>query len=312
MPAILARGLSRRFGDIPAVTNLSLEVQPGEVFGFLGHNGAGKTTTIRLLNGVLAPSAGEARVLGLDPVTQGAALRRRTGVLTENPSLDERLSARENLTIYADLYGVPEGEVARRVAESLEMFELQTRDTEKVGTFSKGMKQRLALARALIHRPQVVYLDEPTSGLDPIAARGVRDLIRTLSREQGHTVFLCTHNLPEAQRLCDRVAVLEQGQLIALGTPAELGQQIMHSSQRVEIEVAHDDAGRALAVIQAVAGVREASVEVDVVIAQGTGRETVPLLLGALVEAGIRVYRVTPQEPTLEDIYFALHEGAPA
>ena len=309
--AISTENLTRRFGDLIAVDALTLNVRTGEVFGFLGHNGAGKTTTIRLLNGVLAPTAGKASVLGCDPVTQGAVLRKRTGVLTESPSLDERLSARENLTFYANLYDVPRDQVGKRVEEMLESFELETRDTEKVGGYSKGMKQRLALARALVHHPELLFLDEPTSGLDPVAARHVRDLIRKMSQEEGRTVFLCTHNLPEAQRLCDRVAVLEHGKLIAMGTPTELGQQIVHTTQRVEIEVGHDAVHRALDLVKTLPGVRDAISEVDVITAQGAGREAIPGLISALAAANVPIYRVTPQEPTLEDIYFALHGETP-
>jgi ABC-2 type transport system ATP-binding protein len=250
-------------------------------------------------------------VLGCDPYTQGSELRKQTGVLTESPSLDERLSARENLTIYANLYGVPLDKVASRVETMLESFELETRDKEKVGGYSKGMKQRLALARALIHEPELVYLDEPTSGLDPIAARHVRDLIRTMSQEQGRTVFVCTHNLPEAQRLCHRVAVLERGKVIAMGTPAELGKQVIHTTQRVEIEVGHDAVQKALDIVKQLADVRDATAEVDVITITGAGREATPALISALAAASVPVYRVTPQEPTLEDIYFALHGETP-
>jgi ABC-2 type transport system ATP-binding protein len=309
--AITTHNLTRRFGDLIAVDGLDLTVQRGEVFGFLGHNGAGKTTTIRLLNGVLAPTAGTASVLGCDPYTQGSELRKQTGVLTESPSLDERLSARENLTIYANLYGVPEDQVAGRVERMLESFELETRDKEKVGGYSKGMKQRLALARALVHEPELVYLDEPTSGLDPIAARHVRDLIRTMSQQQGHTVFMCTHNLPEAQRLCHRVAVLEHGKVIAMGTPAELGKQVIHTTQRVEIEVSTDAVQKALEVVKTLPDVRDVIAEVDVITITGTGREAIPALISVLTAANVPMYRVTPQEPTLEDIYFALHGETP-
>src|SRR5215213_4640632 len=162
-PVIQISSLSRRFGETNAVDQLTLDVQAGEIFGFLGHNGAGKTTTVRLLNGVISPTSGSARVLVLDPQDQGPALRARTGVLTETPSLDERLTARDNLSIYADLFNVPLGEVATRVNSLLSEFDLADRADEKVGGYSKGMKQRLALARALIHRPQVLFLDEPTS-----------------------------------------------------------------------------------------------------------------------------------------------------
>jgi ABC-2 type transport system ATP-binding protein len=303
---IVTHNLTRRFGDNAAVDGLSIRIEQGEVFGFLGHNGAGKTTTIRLLNGVLTPSDGYAWVLGFDPVADGPSLRRRTGVLTENPSLDERLTARENLHIYADLYGVPVAAVDERVDHLLEMFEIADRADDKTGGYSKGMKQRLALARALIHEPQLIYLDEPTSGLDPLAARQVRELITHLSRQEGRTVFLCTHNLVEAQRLCDRVAVLEHGRLLALGTPVELGQRLVHH-QRVEIEVGPADRSRAAEVLNAFPNLAEMALEGDVVSVSGISRERIPDLIAALVGAGVRMYRVTAQEPTLEDVYFALH-----
>src|SRR5258705_60131 len=188
-PVIRADHLVRRFGDLTALNDLSFEVAHGEVFGFLGHNGAGKTTTIRILNGVLAASEGSVRVLGLDPITDGRALRLRTGVLTENPSLDERLSARENLQFYADLNEVPRDQVKARIDELLADFDLSDRDKEKVGGYSKGMKQRLALARPLLHNPEIIYLDEPTSGLDPVAALHVRRLIVRLSQQEGRTIF---------------------------------------------------------------------------------------------------------------------------
>jgi ABC-2 type transport system ATP-binding protein len=156
-PAIRTRNLTRRFADNVAVDHLTFDVYPGEVFGLLGHNGAGKTTTIRLLNGVLGASTGQAQVLGFDPVGQGAELRRKTGVLTENPSLEENLTARENLTIYAELYNVPTAKVAGRVSALLERFDLTDRADDKVGGYSKGMKQRMALARALVHRPALLY-----------------------------------------------------------------------------------------------------------------------------------------------------------
>jgi ABC-2 type transport system ATP-binding protein len=303
---IVTENLTRRFGDNVAVDGLSIAIERGEVFGFLGHNGAGKTTTIRLLNGVLTPSDGHARVLGLDPLADGPVLRRQTGVLTENPSLDERLTARENLHFYADLYDVPLAEVDERVNTLLEMFEVDDRADEKTGGYSKGMKQRLALARALIHEPQLLYLDEPTTGLDPLAARQVRELITHLSRQEGRTVFLCTHNLVEAQRLCDRVAVLEHGRLLALGTPVELGQRLVHH-QRIEIEVGPADLSRAVEVLDSVPNLAGRTVEGDVLVIGGIPRERIPDLIAVLANAGVRIYRVTSQEPTLEDVYFALH-----
>jgi ABC-2 type transport system ATP-binding protein len=305
---IVTRSLTRRFGETLAVDDLTLDVRRGEVLGFLGHNGAGKTTTVRLLNGVLGPSSGDAVVLGLSPAVDGPALRRRTGVLTETPSLDERLTARENLTIYADLYGVPVGEVKPRVADLLDRFGLAERADEQAGGYSKGMKQRLALARALLHRPELLFLDEPTAGLDPVAARQVLDLIQHQSRSEGHTVFLCTHNLAEAQRVCDRVAVLEHGRLVVLGAPSALGQQI-GLPVRFEIETAPEDVAAAQVVLRERAGLKHLSAEGSVICAQGAARDDIPSLLAALVAAGVRVYRVAPLEASLEDVYFAIQDG---
>ena len=305
-PIIVVDGLSRRFGDVVAIDRLTLDVYAGEVFGVLGHNGAGKTTTVRLLNGVLAPDGGRARVLGSDPLGDGPALRRRTGILTETPSLDERLTGRDNLEIYAELYSVPQDRVSSRVQYLLETFELAHRADEKVGTYSKGMKQRLALARALLHQPEILFLDEPTAGLDPVAARRVHDLITRLSQEEHRTVLLCTHNLAEAQKLCARVAVLEHGRLVALGTPAELARKL-GPSQSLEIEVAPGSVPAALGVIQAHQDSATAAEENGTLTIQGPDREAIPDLVASLVNAGVRVYRVAPREPSLEDVYFALH-----
>jgi ABC-2 type transport system ATP-binding protein len=302
--AFVTDGLTRHFGAVVAVDHLTLEVQAGEVFGFLGHNGAGKTTTVRLLNGVLAPTSGTARVLGLAPMEQGPALRRRTGVLTETPSLDERLTGRENLEIYAALYGVPRREIAARVKELMELFQLDGRADEKAGDYSKGMKQRLALARALIHRPQLLFLDEPTSGLDPVAARLVHDMITHLSHDEERTVFLCTHNLDEAQKLCDRVAVLEHGKLVALGTPAELASKIGRS-QRLELQVARSDEETVLRLLAEAPGV-SARREDGTIVAAGVEWAAIPGLVTSLASAGVQIYRVAPQEASLEEAYFAL------
>lgn len=307
-PVIQISSLTRRFGEINAVDQLTLEVQAGEIFGFLGHNGAGKTTTVRLLNGVLESTSGEAKVLGLDPQTQGPALRARTGVLTETPSLDERLTARDNLSIYADLYNVPLADVSTRVNFLLTEFELADRADEKVGGYSKGMKHRLALARALLHKPEVLFLDEPTSGLDPVAARHVNSLVENLARREGCTVFLCTHNLVEAQKLCDRVAVMEHGHLVALGTPSELTRQYV---KRLDVDLEVDPAQTEL-VLQILQGLPQLVIgppkrEKDVLTLTLSGRKAIPELLNILVQKGLQVYRLAPQEVDLEEVYFALH-----
>ena len=310
-PVIQISSLSRRFGEINAVDGLTLDVHAGEIFGFLGHNGAGKTTTVRLLNGVLEPTSGNARVLGLDSLKEGPAVRARTGVLTETPSLDERLTARENLQFYADLYNVPRADTTKRVNFLLTEFELAERADEKVGGYSKGMKQRLALARALLHKPDVLFLDEPTAALDPVAARHVNTLVETLTRREGCTVFLCTHNLVEAQKLCDRVAVMEHGRLVALGTPSELTRQYV---KRLDVDLEVDPCQMDLA-LQTLQRLPQIVVgpprrENDVLTLTLSGWESIPELLSILVQNGLRVYRLAPQEANLEEVYFALNGGA--
>ena len=309
-PVITTQGLTRRFGEITAVDQLDLEIYRGEVLGYLGHNGAGKTTTVRLLNGVLTPTSGKMSVLGLDPSVDGAELRQRTGVLTETPSVDERLTAYENLRIFAALFNVPPETVDQRVGELLEVFQLTDRAGDRVGEYSKGMKQKLALARALIHQPEVIFFDEPTSGLDPVITRQVHTLIQDLSKNGGHTVFLCTHNLAEAQRLCDRVAVLENGKLVALGSPAELAGELW-KGMRLEFETTQEALPTALKTLQEMPDAHEITTSEDqpAISLVLTLRDQVPEMVSRLVGAQVPLYRLTPQEPTLEDIYFALHEN---
>jgi ABC-2 type transport system ATP-binding protein len=310
-PVIQISALTRRFGETNAVDHLTLDVHAGEIFGFLGHNGAGKTTTVRLLNGVLEPTSGEAKVLGLDVQSHGPAVRARTGVLTETPSLDERLTARDNLSFYADLYNIPRPEVPERVDSLLTEFELVERADEKVGGYSKGMKQRLALARALLHKPEVLFLDEPTAALDPVAARHVNTLVETLARREGCTVFLCTHNLVEAQRLCNRVAVMQHGNLVALGTPSELTRQYV---RRLDVALEVDPLQMDLAVetLQKVPQLTTSAPkrENDVLTLTLSGRDSIPELLSLLVQHKVRVYRLAPQEANLEEVYFALNGDA--
>ena len=310
-PVIQTDSLSRLFGATKAVDGLTLDVQAGEIFGFLGHNGAGKTTTVRLLNGVLEPSAGGASVLGLDPQRDGPSLRARTGVLTETPSLDERLTARDNLSIYAELYNVPRDKTAGRVDSLLGEFELAERADEKVAGYSKGMKQRLALARALLHSPEVLFLDEPTAALDPVAARHVHTLVEILARREGCTVFLCTHNLVEAQKLCDRVAVMEQGRMVALGTPSQLTRQYVKRLD-VDLEVDPDQIDLALQTLQQYPQlvIDTPRREKDALTLTLAGWEAIPEFLPILVQRGLRIYRLAPQEANLEEVYFALHGGA--
>jgi ABC-2 type transport system ATP-binding protein len=307
-PLILTERLTRRFGPTMAVDALTLTIDRGEIFGFLGHNGAGKTTTVRLLNGVLTPTAGRMTVLGLDPVTQGAQVRQQTGVLTETPALDDRLTARESLHFAAELYCMPVAQIDRQVITMLTTFGLRERADDQIGTYSKGMRQRLALARTILHDPQLIFLDEPTSGLDPVATRDVHELIIRLSRTQGRTVFLCTHNLIEAQRLCDRVAVLAHGRLLALGTPAELAQQFGRN-QQVQVVVEPAQIEQALPLLAAWPGVTAVQPDnhaAGALTLQGVLRPVIPQLITALVQANISIYSVVATEPTLEEVYIGL------
>jgi ABC-2 type transport system ATP-binding protein len=301
--------LTRCFKETTAVNQLSLEVHAGEIFGFLGHNGAGKTTTVRLLNGVIDPTSGSMRVLGFDPQVDGPKLRARTGVLTETPSLDERLTAWELLSIYADLYGVPKNAVKPRISELMDEFDLADRAKEKVGGYSKGMKQRLALARALLHKPELIFLDEATSGLDPVSAHHVNELIERMARREGCTVFMCTHNLVEAQRLCDRVAILEHGRLVALGTPAELTRQYVRRLE-VDIEVEEDQAEYALQVLRGMPQlvIGEPSKPNGAFVVTINKRESIPDVLASMVQSQVRIYRMAPHEADLEQVYFTIHE----
>jgi len=301
--------LTRCFKETTAVDQLSLEVHAGEIFGFLGHNGAGKTTTVRLLNGVIDPTSGSMRVLSLDPQVDGPKLRARTGVLTETPSLDGRLTAWDNLSIYADLYGVPRKTIKPRIQEMLTEFDLADRANEKVGGYSKGMKQRLALARALLHKPELLFLDEASSGLDPVSAHHVNELIERMARREGCTVFMATHNLVEAQRLCDRVAILEHGRLVALGTPTELTRQYVRRLD-VEVEVAEEQIPTTLGVLRSLSQLvlGEPAKPNGALVVTINKHESIPDVLAALVQNHIRVYRFAPQEANLEQVYFTLHE----
>lgn len=230
MWAIEAQNLTRTFGTVRAVDGLTFTVEQGEVLGFLGPNGAGKTTTIRLLTGQLRPTSGSARVAGCDVVTEREALKPRIGVVFEHLNIYERLSGRDNLLFAARLYGVP----VAAVSEALERVGLTERAGGRVATYSNGMKQRLLIARALLHRPEVLFLDEPTKGLDPNVSREIRNLVAGLAAE-GVTVFLTTHYMEEADRLSHRVAILDRGRIVALDTPANLKSE-QGSGQPVTLE----------------------------------------------------------------------------
>jgi len=305
--AIQVENLTHNFGERKAIDGLSFEVRRGEVFGLLGPNGAGKTTSVRLLNGLYRPSSGSIRILGLDPAEHGREVRLRTGVLTETPAMYERLTARENLEFFGTLSGLEETDLKQRVAEMLEFFDLEKRANDKVGTYSKGMKQRLALARALLARPELIFLDEPTTGLDPESALQVRELIQSIRKRDGHTVVLCTHHLDEAERLCDRVGVMNTGRFLAVGSLSELAARFQPGLW-VEVQLYQPMAvpfsGRGLPGMVAVeSGFPLIRVQVE-------QESVIPTLVSRLAEAGAQIMRVHPQKATLEEIYFKLQQQA--
>ena len=235
MLAIEVENLSRAFNSLRAVDNISFSVEAGEIFGFLGHNGAGKTTTIRMLSGRLLPSSGRGRVAGCDIVAEQQRLKPLIGVVSEHQNLYERMSGRENLELAARLYN----QDTQRIDEVLKQVDLLDRAKDKVQNYSNGMKQRLVIARSILHRPQIVFLDEPTRGLDPVVGREIRQLIVDMSKE-GVTIFLTTHYMEEADQLCDRVAFLSEGRIVALDTPDKLN--TAHGKNQVNVTLANGEA----------------------------------------------------------------------
>ncbi len=290
--------LGRRFGDRRAVDNLTFDVQRGEIFALLGPNGAGKTTTLRMLAGLIAPSEGTATIDGLRIDRDAALIRSRVGLLTEVPGHWDRLSVTMNLMVYARLHGIEQPD--RVIASALDRFDLADRADHLVAELSKGMKQKLAIARALLHEPRVVLLDEPTSGLDPQTARSVRELIAAL-RDDGRAIVLSSHNLDEVERLADRVAVLER-RLIAVDSPAALRQRLFGRRIRIDLvqpaaefeEVAQRTGASGLSVDRSSLWIDETADS--------------PAIVRALVLAGAEVRAVVPEEVRLEDVYLRLIE----
>ncbi len=297
----------RRSKEIEAVRGISFAVEPGELFGLLGPNGAGKTTTIKMLITLLIPTSGSARVLGLDVVRDAHEVRRRIGyVFGGERGVYERLSGYDNLRYFAELYGVPAREQKRRIEELLELVGLKGREHERAEGYSRGMKQRLHVARGLLHDPEVLFLDEPTIGLDPVGAREVRSTIASLTAA-GKTVLLTTHYMFEADALCDRIAVITQGEIVAEGTPEDLKRGVADGTV-VEVEVYGVGDGilervRALGGVTAVA-VEEREQAQVLVVQTGPGAELTQAILSCL--DGSDVGRISHREPTLEDAYVAL------
>jgi ABC-2 type transport system ATP-binding protein len=303
--AIRIQNLTRDFGKVRAVDGLSLEVPSGMIFGFLGPNGSGKTTTINLLLGLLEPTDGQAEVLGLDTVSQADEVRTRTGALLEDTGLYEQLSAEDNLEFYGRIWRIPAAERKARIKELLTHIDLWERRRERVGAWSKGMMQKLAVARAMFHRPSLIFMDEPTAGLDVMSATALREDLASIVDREGVTVFLTTHNMTEAERLCGEVAVIRKGQLLAVGHPDEL--RARAGGPRVEIFGRGIDA-RVIEILHGrpeVASVNFVNehLEIDLKI-----ETDIAPLISLMVEAGVAVEEVRKGRASLEEVFVTLME----
>lgn len=308
MPIIETKGLTKIFGSLTAADHLSFEVEEGEVFGLLGPNGAGKTTTVRMLACLISPSEGSARVGGYDIGRDSLKVRQIVGILTENPSLYERLTAYENMDFFAEAYGLSDVQEKRnRIRELLEFFELWERRNDKTATFSKGMKQKLAIARALVHKPPILFLDEPTAGLDPESSKEVRDLMERLSRHEKHTILLCTHRLEDAERLCSRVMIINLGKSIIVGTPDELRDRI--AGQPILQITLKELNQKIIGAVKELNQVREVNVDDSgsrLMITLDDAQSATPDVVRSIVYADGMVLSVNVLRPSLEEAYLKL------
>ena len=303
--AIRTESLSKSFGSVHAVNSLDIEVPAGIIFGFLGPNGSGKTTTINLLLGLLEPTGGHAEVLGFDIETQADELRAHTGALLEHSGIYEQMSAEENLEYFGRIYRMPMGLREGRIRELLEQMGLWERRAERAGTWSRGMQQKLAVARALMHRPAVVFLDEPTAGLDVVAASALREDLANLVVSEGATVFLTTHNMAEAERLCDRVAVVRGGQLLAVGHPDEIRARAGGPHLQVFGDAFREQALVRLREQPSVTSVVQQNGHLSVQLQEGADTaELVSLLVGA----GVRIEEVRRGQASLEEAFLTMME----
>ncbi len=304
MAAITTRGLSRSFGPVKAVDDVSLEVSEGEVFGLLGPNGAGKTTTIRMLACLISATSGSATVLGKSIGKEARDIRASIGLLPESPGLYKNMTAYENLDFYGKLYGVAPSKRRGNIEKYLRLFEIWDRRDDLVGNFSKGMKQKVAIARALVHEPKILFLDEPTSGLDPKASKIVNDSLLEL-KKQKRTIFLNTHNLHEAQMLCDRVAIINGG-IVAQGSPGELERSLWTRETEVELEKATPAVAKAVESLKSVKSVSRKGNRLTIDV--GDPEKSNPEIVRAIVKAGGNVRFVTERRHSLQDVYLELIE----
>ena len=298
--AVVVHGLHKRYGDVEAVRGIDLEVATGEIFGFLGPNGAGKSTTIKILCTLASPSDGEARVAGHDVTRERDEVRRHIGLVFQDTTLDDYLTAEQNLKFHAELYGIPSASVAPRLQQVMEMVGLWERRTSLVQTFSGGMKRRLEIARGLMHSPRVLFLDEPTVGLDPQTRASIWKYIRELEQRETITIFMTTHYMDEAE-YCDRIAIIDHGKIVALGTPEDLKAKV--GKDRVQIRTADDDA--AMAALETKLGIDSAKHEGMITFAVAGGEAFVPKLFA---ELGVPIRSINVARPTLDDVFMS-HTG---
>jgi ABC-2 type transport system ATP-binding protein len=304
---IETENLTRKFGELTAVDNVTLKVNKGEVFGFLGPNGAGKTTTVRMLCCLISKTSGKARIgdFDVDQKEDRLKIRKMVGYLSGDVGLYENLSAYKNLDFYGKLYEVPSAEKEENIKRLLQLLGIWERKDDAVAGFSKGMKQKLAIARALIHEPQLLFLDEPTANLDPEAAKTVRDFILELKKEK-RTIFMNTHNLAEAERVCDRIAVLKT-KLIRVGSPEDLERSISSRKTVVQLESIVDSV---LVAIKKLGTVKNVSTsENKLILDMDDPEKDNPQLVKAIVAAGGNIQYLTELRSTLEDVYLKLVRG---
>lgn len=302
--AITTQNLCRSFGSIQAIDQINLNVPNGIVFGFLGPNGSGKTTTIRLLLGLLSPSKGQAAVLGYDSRTQSDQIRLLSGALLEHNGLYERMSAWDNLELYGRIYHMSRQQRHRRIEELLTHFNLYDRRREDVKGWSRGMKQKLAVARAMLHRPKLLFLDEPTAGLDPVAAAALREDLAAVTKLEKTTVFLTTHNLNEAESLCHQIGVLRRGKLVAQAAPAELRRQAAHTN--LEIRLRSDLPSEILTQLTDLDLLREPKHHNKSLIGQLPAQSRAAPVIRYLVEHGVEVEEARKESASLEEVFLTL------
>lgn len=298
--AINVRSLTKHYGDIVAVDHVSFEVKSGEIFGFLGPNGAGKTTTVRLLTGQTKPTSGLAKVAGFDTVNESTQAKERIGVVPEVSNLYDEMSAWDNLIFAAQLYGVPKSERNKRATELLELFGLYERRKDRVGNFSRGMKRRLTIAAALIHKPDILFLDEPTTGLDVQSSRMIRNLIKELNKS-GATIFLTTHYIEESDQLCQRVAIINQGKIVALDNPEKLKATIeeLHVVEICFIPCENlEDKLRSLIHMNSVSRVGD---KFRLYVKDTS--ETIPMLIDFARKNSLKIVSINTLKPSLEDAF---------